>query len=335
MGECERLAAVRALGAADLAPTAELLALTRVAAHVAGAAVAAVHVVDEERVHQIAVTGAEPQRIARADAPCTWVVDHAAAAYTADAWSDPRFAESPYVDGRLTSVRTYGGEPLLDPQGNVLGTLCVLDERPLELDEGQRQCLADLAVQAAGLLRAAPGLDLLDDRLEAARAAQSPEALTGLPDGAAGRRALRQLCGRSGGALVLVDVDDLRAINDLAGRRAGDAALRATGARLAGAVRPSDVVARLGGDEFVVLLPRIATADDLATVATRLQAAVHAPVVLSDGTTLLPAVSLGAVLFERGADPDGVLQRAGVALKGDKQRVAPAVPAARTARVPV
>nr|MDP9497593.1 hypothetical protein [Actinomycetota bacterium] len=76
-------------------------------------------------------------------------------------------------------------------------------------------------------------------------------------------------------------------------------------------------------------------ADDLATVATRLRAAVQAPVVLPDGTTLLPSVSLGAVLFERGADPDAVLQRAGTALRGDKQRVAAAVPAARTAPVPV
>ncbi len=335
MGERERLAAVRALGAADLAPSAELLALTRVAAHVAGAAVAAVRVVDHERVHEIAVTGAEPRHMARVDVHCTWVVDHAVPAYTADAWTDPRFAESPYVDGRLTSLRTYAGEPLLDPQGHVLGTLCVLDDRPVELDEGQRRCLADLAVQAAGLLRAAPGLDLLDDRLEAARAAQSPKALTGLPDAAAGRRALRQACARSGGALVVVDLDDLRAINDLAGRRAGDAALCATGGRLAGAMRPSDVVARLGGDEFGVLLPRVATADDLATVSTRLRAAVQAPVVLPDGTTLLPSVSVGAVLFERGADPDAVLQRAGTALRGDKQRVAAAVPAARTAPVPV
>ncbi len=183
MGERERLAAVRALGAADLAPSAELLALTRVAAHVAGAAVAAVRVVDHERVHEIAVTGAEPRHMARVDVPCTWVVDHAVPAYTADAWTDPRFAESPYVDGRLTSLRTYAGEPLLNPQGHVLGTLCVLDDRPVELDEGQRRCLADLAVQAAGLLRAAPGLDMLDDRLEAARGP-----VAGGADRAAGRR---------------------------------------------------------------------------------------------------------------------------------------------------
>jgi len=76
-------------------------------------------------------------------------------------------------------------------------------------------------------------------------------------------------------SLMLIDMDSLKALNDLAGHLAGDALLRAVAASLASGVRRSDVVARYGGDEFVVLMPQTPH-DEAATIASRLATALDA-----------------------------------------------------------
>jgi diguanylate cyclase (GGDEF)-like protein/PAS domain S-box-containing protein len=82
---------------------------------------------------------------------------------------------------------------------------------------------------------------------------------------------------RMEGAVLLIDVDDLKAINDSGGHRAGDAVLIAVAEVLRHRLRQSDVVARFGGDEFAVLLPR-ASASDAATVGADLAAGVRGDV---------------------------------------------------------
>jgi diguanylate cyclase (GGDEF)-like protein/PAS domain S-box-containing protein len=82
---------------------------------------------------------------------------------------------------------------------------------------------------------------------------------------------------RMEGAVLLIDVDALKAINDSGGHRAGDAVLIAVAGVLRNRLRQSDVIARFGGDEFAVLLPR-ATAADAVTVGADLAAGVRADV---------------------------------------------------------
>ncbi len=79
------------------------------------------------------------------------------------------------------------------------------------------------------------------------------------------------------GAILLIDVDELKAINDGGGHRAGDAVLIAVAGVLRGRLRQSDVIARFGGDEFAVLLPH-ATAGDAASVGEDLAAGVRTEV---------------------------------------------------------
>ena len=117
--------------------------------------------------------------------------------------------------------------------------------------------------------------------------------------------------GRTGDttALLFLDLDGFKAVNDAHGHLVGDAVLRLVGGRLRTAVRPSDTVARLGGDEFVVLVES-ATVEGVTALVRRLEAAVAEPVAV--GTlTLNVGVSVGVAFSVAGAeDPAGLLARA-------------------------
>ncbi|MFN2323417.1 MAG: diguanylate cyclase domain-containing protein [Trueperaceae bacterium] len=111
-------------------------------------------------------------------------------------------------------------------------------------------------------------------------------------------------------AVAYVDLDGFKAVNDARGHDAGDAALVAVGRRLAGAVRGQDTVARLGGDEFGVLLLDVGGVDEAAAVATKLRAAVRAPLELEGGDAHIDA-SVGVALFpDHGGDADALMRAA-------------------------
>lgn len=147
--------------------------------------------------------------------------------------------------------------------------------------------------------------------------------LTGLPRRALLLDRLQEAllrCAREGsaGALLFVDLDHFKQINDQHGHAGGDAALRWVADRLSAALRASDTVARIGGDEFVVLLPNVARADDALAVGHKLLAAVaqgwrHAgqPVALSS--------SVGVAHFgSNGESADQLMHRADLAMYAAK-----------------
>lgn len=105
-------------------------------------------------------------------------------------------------------------------------------------------------------------------------------------------------------ALVYLDLDGFKPVNDRHGHAAGDAVLKAIAATLARKVRASDVVARIGGDEFVVLLWNV-TEDEAAAKAAALEAAVCATPVRWKASTLVVGASAGVALIsplDRAAD---------------------------------
>jgi diguanylate cyclase (GGDEF)-like protein/PAS domain S-box-containing protein len=116
------------------------------------------------------------------------------------------------------------------------------------------------------------------------------------------RRHERQL------AVLFVDLDSFKGINDSQGHAAGDEVLRAVSARIRQSLRASDVVARLGGDEFVVLAQDVTGEDDAADVASRIVAATVRPVRVSGGECSVGA-SVGISLFPSDAVDEATLMK--------------------------
>jgi diguanylate cyclase (GGDEF)-like protein/PAS domain S-box-containing protein len=147
--------------------------------------------------------------------------------------------------------------------------------------------------------------------------------LTGLPNRALlhdrTQQAIR-LAGRQGltAALLLLDLDRFKEVNDTLGHHHGDLLLQQVAERLQGSLRDSDTAARLGGDEFAVLLPQITSVQAATAVADKLRAAIEAPFAV-DGLTLDIDASIGVAAYpDHATDAIQLLQRADVAMYAAK-----------------
>tara|TARA_Y100001934_G_scaffold67722_1_gene83976 strand:- start:823 stop:2706 length:1884 start_codon:yes stop_codon:yes gene_type:complete len=109
-------------------------------------------------------------------------------------------------------------------------------------------------------------------------------------------------------ALVFVDVDNFKTINDSLGHAAGDALLQIIAERLQRAVRESDTVSRQGGDEFIMTLPDLDGQETALAVARRMQEIVGQPIGLGD-MQLVTSLSIGMALFPRDGDDFATLLR--------------------------
>jgi diguanylate cyclase (GGDEF)-like protein len=117
-----------------------------------------------------------------------------------------------------------------------------------------------------------------------------------------------------GVALLFMDVDRFKQINDTLGHAAGDRSLRAIGERISACVRDSDIVARLGGDEFVALIENLGTPAGLHQLAEKIIAAVAQPLQLESGELVL-SVSIGVAVWPKdGRDAPTLMRNADTAL---------------------
>ncbi len=127
------------------------------------------------------------------------------------------------------------------------------------------------------------------------------------------------------GALILVDLDGFKDINDTRGHAAGDAVLKEIGVRLMRLARAGDVVARLGGDEFALILPDLVERSSLERRTRELLAALSAPI-LVEGAFVSVGASIGVSRWpEDGRDPESLQRNADLALysaKGEGGEVA-------------
>ncbi len=152
----------------------------------------------------------------------------------------------------------------------------------------------------------------------------------------AARREKRQM------AVIFIDLDRFKVINDTLGHHVGDLLLVEVAQRLSACVRESDIVARLGGDEFVVALTSIATDMDAAHVARKIIAAMEVPCDI-EGKSLHISPSLGISLFPgNGEDVDALMKNADTAMyhakemgRNNFQFFTPAMTAAATERLEI
>ncbi len=121
-------------------------------------------------------------------------------------------------------------------------------------------------------------------------------------------------------AVLFLDLDKFKSVNDQFGHEAGDALLREVGARFSRCVRSSDTVSRLGGDEFVIVLPQIAHADDAVSAAEKIISTLGQPVTLA-GQRLDVTISIGIAIAPPGVRQDaaGLLARADAAMYAAKK----------------
>jgi len=165
----------------------------------------------------------------------------------------------------------------------------------------------------------------LQSELEFARYAAQHDGLTGLPNRAQFTERLEVEVKRSrrtgeSFALMYIDLDGFKQVNDTLGHQFGDDLLAAFSARLGHIVRESDLAARVGGDEFAVVLPTIDTQEGLDHFAQRLKVAIREPYVVQGRDTCLNA-SIGMALFPNDAhDLDNLIRVVDQRMYQDKSK---------------
>jgi diguanylate cyclase (GGDEF)-like protein/PAS domain S-box-containing protein len=145
--EAARLAALRRYRVLEYGPKEPFAALVRLAAHVCGTPIAAMSLVDEGRQWFLVAVGLDPAETNEDQTACAYTIQQRGVLEICDALADPRFAEHAKVAGPV-GMRFYAGSPLVTPDGYAIGTLCVIDTEPRQLDDAQKVALRTLADQA-------------------------------------------------------------------------------------------------------------------------------------------------------------------------------------------
>jgi diguanylate cyclase (GGDEF)-like protein len=166
----------------------------------------------------------------------------------------------------------------------------------------------------------------LEERVRELDALAHQDVLLPVPNRRGFLRELDALIGRvsrygEGAAMLFVDIDGLKQINDRFGHKAGDEALIEVARALANGVRQSDCVARLGGDEFGVLLAH-ATEESARETARRLANEIDAAEFRYDGNNLGLGVAIGITVIREDDTPDSAIARADRAMYREKPAAA-------------
>lgn len=242
--ESARLDTLRALHILDTSPEERFDRLTRLAKRLFGVPIALVSLVDANRQWFKSCVGMSASETSRDVSFCAHAILSDDILMVPDTLADERFHDNPFVTND-PNIRFYAGCPLTVPNGSKLGTLCLIDVKPRDLDEEERELLRDLGRMAEQELAAVQMATLDDLTLLSNR--RGFEALA--------QHALN-VCKRldKPASLLFFDLNDFKQINDSYGHAEGDRALSTFAEVLRTALRESDVIGRLGGDEFVALL---------------------------------------------------------------------------------
>lgn len=338
-----RLQALRSSGLLDSPPEIAFDRLTELICRLLEVPISLVVLPDVDRQFFKSVRGlVEPWTNAR-ETPlshsfCQHVVASAEPLVIEDARLHPLVRNNPAI--RDFGVVAYLGMPLFTPDGHAVATLCAIDHQPRRWTPDNIKTvsqIAELAMTEIALKfrikerdQANAALQTLNQELELLVQERTAElkalseryrhdalhdALTGLPNRAHFQQRLRQAVMHNRSFAVLyLDFDHFKGVNDSYGHAVGDALLVAIGARLKKCMRPGELMARLGGDEFAVLMEEVGEPEDAVMVAERFLKAFQAPI--QTGTQLLYCpTSIGMVMGDGGrASAENVLRDADIAM---------------------
>lgn len=297
--EAARLTALRRYQLLDTPADAEFDFLARMAATICGTPYAYVSLVDDDRVWYKSALGNPAVEAPRDQDYCSWSILENPGLHIADLRADRRTAGLPLTIG-FPEYRMYCGANLVSSDGYRIGTLCVLDVVARALSPDTMALLTQLAGQVMSLIE----LRAKSQQLELAYAAMERLATTDELTGLLNRRALmarlqmeidRSHRTQDSFALVMIDLDYFKRINDEHGHLCGDAVLREVGALLLQRMRSTDSAGRYGGEELAVLLFGAGLAS-ARQVAEELRAAI-ADAAYAHGAVRATA-SFGVAVFE-------------------------------------
>lgn len=213
-----------------------------------------------------------------------------------------------------TGCAWYAALPLFDMARNRMGLMVCASRKPFaEGAAALKPLLEIISTRFAGLL------ELRAER-ERGRNRSLMDGLTGLPNRILFNDRLKSVlydARRTGEvfAVMFVDMDRFKGINDSLGHAVGDQVLVAGARRLTDAVRASDTVARYAGDEFTLILRHVNHRSDIDRIAAKLLKGMQAPLVLNDGSELHVTTSIGVSVYPADAtDAEGLVKHADMAM---------------------
>ncbi|MGD0766893.1 MAG: EAL domain-containing protein [Tepidisphaeraceae bacterium] len=305
--ESERLSALRRCQQLDTASEIAFDDLVFLASRVCEAPMAAISLVDEHRQWFKSQVGLGVRQTPREVAFCAHAILQPDLLVVPDALKDERFHDSPLVRND-PHIRFYAGAPLLTADGQAIGALCAMDTVARSLSTQQAEALQALARQVMNQI------ELRQAQRGLVQAALH-DALTGLPNRVLLVDRIEQCIARARSrsgyhfAVLYLDLDRFKVINDSMDHSVGDKLLVAVAQRLTQSVRCGDTVgraddlgtvARLGGDEFTVVLENLRSPADVAGVAGRLLAELSKPLPFN-GQEIVVTASMGVVAESGGA----------------------------------
>ena len=214
----------------------------------------------------------------------------------------------------------YAVAPITLADGQAIGTICVIDTSPHAWTHSEVNALMDIASLLTTELELRSDLSVKRQTQEHLLYSTLHDALTGLPNRSLFTERLRHAMRRAARhpddlfAVLFLDLDRFKDINDNLGHFAGDELLRAVARRLEACLRPEDTVARLSGDEFAILLESITDTSDAGRVAERIEEALSFPINLA-GAEVTTSASMGIVTSTMAHDqPEQLLRSADMAM---------------------
>lgn len=286
--ESERITALRQYDILDTEPEQAYDDLTLLASVICDTPIALVSLIDTDRQWFKSRIGINVSQTHRDVAFCAHAVASGETLVVNDATKDERFAQNPLVIND-PQIRFYAGAPLRISGGRSLGTLCVIDRVPRELTDRQQAALEALSRQVVAQLELHHNVSELKDY--ALR-----DSLTGLYnrryfESAFPRELARSKRYQDPLALLLIDVDRFKTINDEFGHPEGDRVLMRLSGFLSDSVRAADIACRYGGEEFAVILPST-TLDVAARLGERIRSNIANSVTKGDAPLRVQNVTI-------------------------------------------